>query len=73
VSAGTFEQLKVVALGYFALAVIFGNGQCRVKVAVGEVSCVKNLFSISIGAGSHRRVIGKKAVIPEFSQEILMG
>lgn len=31
--------------GYFTLAIVFGNGQSRMKVRLGEVCCVKNLVS----------------------------
>jgi hypothetical protein len=55
--------------GYIALAIVFGNGQSRMKVAFSEVSCVKNLVSTSVGAGPHQRVTGKKCLIPGFPQE----
>jgi hypothetical protein len=57
--------------GYLALAVVFSDGQSRVKVAEGEVSDVKNRVSNSIRAESHWRVTGKKAVIPNFPQNFI--
>jgi hypothetical protein len=39
-------------LVYFAVAIVFGNGQSRLKVAFGEVCYVKNLLSASLGAGA---------------------
>jgi len=36
-----------MALVWFALAMVFGNGQSRVKVAFGEVSLSKTLFPTS--------------------------
>jgi len=58
--------------GYFALAIVFGNGQCRVKVALGEFLVSKTLFPTSFSAGPHQRVTGKKAVIRTFPQENLL-
>jgi len=54
--------------GYIALAIVFGDGQSRMKVALAKF-LVKNLVSTSVGAGPHQRVTGKKCVIPGFPQE----
>ena len=53
------------------MAMVFGNGQSRVKVAIGECSYVKNLVSDLESVLAHRRVRGKKAIIRGISQEMI--
>jgi len=58
-------------LGWFAAAIVFGNGQGRAKVDPKRSFWFQKAFPTrgSAGAPAHRRVTGKKAVIRRFSQE----